>query len=412
MSPRTDKEIATTSAPDRRKWAAEGRAELKRVLLERRLVVCVGSGGVGKTTTAAALAIQAALLGRRVIVVTIDPAKRLANSLGIDALGNDERAVPLDKLQGERVGTGGSLHAMMLDTRRTFDDVIRKVAPDSATAERVLSNLIYRHISDTLSASHDYMASEKLYDLHHSGRYDLVVLDTPPMKNALDFLEAGGRLSRFLDEKIVGWFLKPHGQGRAMGAQLLSGTGAIVYRLLGNVFGQDFLEELSEFFLSFKDLIAGFRDRADVVSKLLQDQKLTRFLVVCTAREATMEEARYFHSALADRKLPGYLFVVNQAAPHGDEEPASNGGWLGEDGRRWIEGELRESASKQEISSITDRLEAHFDRAVANGKADARAIDGLRAFAGKRAQVCVVPRSREEVVDFTSLLEVGRALIG
>ena len=382
------------------------------MLATRRLVVCVGSGGVGKTTTAAALAIQGALLGRRTIVVTIDPARRLANSLGLDSLGNDERAIPMDRFEARGLKPGGTLHAMMLDTRHTFDDVIRRVAPDAATRERVLKNLIYRQISDTLSASHDYMASEKLHDLHTSGRYDLIVLDTPPMKNAIDFLEAGGRLSRFLDEKIVGWFLKPHGSGRAMGAQLLSGTGTLIYRLLGNVFGQDFLDELSEFFLSFRDLIAGFRERADTVSHLLRNPELTRFLVVCTPAEATMEEARFFHGALVDRKLPGNLFVVNQVAGHAQATPAFGNQWLGPEDRAWMRETLQGTATAEQIAAMEAHVEAHFGRAVAAGRTDAAAINALRKFTGRTAQVAIVPRSHEEVVDLDALLQLGDQLLG
>jgi anion-transporting ArsA/GET3 family ATPase len=389
-----------------------GQTELRRALLERRLIVCVGTGGVGKTTTAAALGIQGALLGRRTLVVTIDPARRLANSLGVDALGNDERPIPMDRLQARAVTPGGTLHAMMLDTRHTFDDLIRRVAPDAATRDRVLKNLIYRQISDTLSASHDYMASEKLYDLHGSGRYDLIVLDTPPMKNAIDFLEAGGRLSRFLDEKIVGWFLKPHGTGRAVGLQLISGTGTLVYRLLGNVFGQDFLDELSEFFLAFRDLIAGFRERAETVSNLLRDRALTRFVVVTTPRESALEEARYFHSALVERGLPGRLFIVNQMARHGEEKPKAEGAWLGAEDRAWMEEVLASSASPAEIAAMVAHVEAHFGRAVAAGQADAVAVERLRAFAGRQAPVVTVPRSHEEVVDVEALLAVGAHLIG
>jgi anion-transporting ArsA/GET3 family ATPase len=231
-----------------------GQTALRAILEERKLVVCVGSGGVGKTTTAAALAVQAAILGRRAIVVTIDPARRLANSLGLTELGNEERAIDLARFRAHGIEPKGTLHAMMLDTRATFDEVIRRVAPDAATRDRVLGNTIYRHISDTLSASHDYMASEKLHDLYSSKRYDLIVLDTPPMKNAIDFLEAGGQLARFLDDRVISWFLKPHDGGRRVGTKLMSGTGTLVYRLLGNVFGAEFLDEIAEFFLATKDL--------------------------------------------------------------------------------------------------------------------------------------------------------------
>jgi len=388
-------------------------AELLSIIEDRRLVVCVGSGGVGKTTTAAAIGIQAAIEGRNAIVVTIDPARRLANSLGLEALGNDERAIPLSKFTECGVEPKGSLHAMMLDTRKTFDEVIWRVSPDEETRSKVLGNRVYRHISDTLSASHDYMASEKLYDLHTSGRYDLVVLDTPPMKNAIDFLEASGRLSRFLDEKIVGWFLRPHEEGRKRGLQLLSGTGTLVYRLLGNVFGNQFLDEISEFFLAFRDLLAGFRERADEVSSLLRNRQLTRFVVVCAPQSTSMEEARYFHAQLMQRSMPGGLFIVNQVGRYADVEyaDADAGRYLGSDDREWIENHLA-NQSEASLPGFIQRLETHFARTVARSVDDCRAIDNLKSFAGRQAKVCTVPRLVDDVYDFEGLLAIDGYLFG
>ncbi|MBJ93168.1 MAG: hypothetical protein CMP23_01695 [Rickettsiales bacterium] len=387
--------------------------ELSRVIEERSLVVCVGSGGVGKTTTAAAIGIQAAIEGRKAIVVTIDPARRLANSLGLEALGNDERPIPLAKFTDCGVEPKGSLHAMMLDTRKTFDEVIWRVSPDDETRSRVLGNRVYRHISDTLSASHDYMASEKLYDLHTSGRYDLVVLDTPPMKNALDFLEASGRLSRFLDEKIVGWFLRPHQDGRKRGLQLLSGTGTLVYRLLGNVFGNQFLDEISEFFLAFRDLLAGFRERAEVVSGLLRNRQQTRFVVVCAPQSTSMEEARYFHAQLMERSMPGGLFIVNQVGRYPDSQPAdeSSGRYLGDEERHWLADRLA-NAGHASVPAFIQRLETHFSRTVARSVDDQRAIDNLKSFAGRQASVCTVPRLVDDVYDFEGLLAIDGHLFG
>jgi anion-transporting ArsA/GET3 family ATPase len=392
----------------------QSQRDLLAALTERRLIVCVGSGGVGKTTTAASLAIQAAILGRRAIVVTIDPARRLANSLGLQALGNDEMPISVEKFTDAGVQPKGTLHAMMLDTRQTFNDVITRVSPDEETRDRVLGNLIYRHISDTLSASHDYMASEKLYDLYSSGKYDLIVLDTPPMKNAIDFLEAGGRLSRFFDEGIIAWFLKPHSSGRLRGLGLLKGPGAVVYKLLGYVFGTDFLDEIAEFFLASKDLFAGFRERADTVSKLLRDPTQTRFVVICTAMSTSMEEARYFHRQLADREMPGGQFIVNQVGRYATQERAGDGQgtYLGQAERSWLKDELEKRAGKKQVASFVERLEGHFDRAVAAAQDDRRAIEGLRAFAGNKARVCVVPRMAEDIFDFDGLLRIDQALFG
>ncbi|MCP4868023.1 MAG: ArsA family ATPase [Proteobacteria bacterium] len=391
----------------------EAQSVLKDVIRNRGLLICVGSGGVGKTTTAASIGIQAAIEGRRVCVVTIDPARRLANSLGLEALGNDERQIPLSKFTEFGVEPKGTLHAMMLDTQTTFNELIRDVSPDDETRERILKNRVYMHLSDTLSASHDYMASEKLYDLHNSGRYDLVVLDTPPMKNAIDFLEASGRLSRFLDDRIVGWFLKPHEGERRFGLSLLQAPGALVYKLLGNVFGSDFLDEIAEFFLAFKDLLAGFKDRADAVSALLRDPALTKFVIVCTPQSTSMEEARYFHRQLEERRMPGGYFIVNCVGRYGSckRDPETNH-YLVESDRAFMRTELTDHASPKKIRTFTQRLEAHFDRSVAMARDDEHAIAGLRGFAGSRAVVATIPRMPEDIYDFDGLLAIDRHLFG
>ena len=391
-------------------------AELRSVIRDRELLICVGSGGVGKTTTAASVGVRAAIEGRRVCVVTIDPARRLANSLGLDALGNDEKQIPLDKFKAFGVECRGSLHAMMLDTRTTFDELIRSVAEDQETVDRILANRVYQHLSHTLSASHDYMASEKLYDLHTSGKYDLVVLDTPPMKNAIDFLEASGRLSRFLDDRIVGWFLKPHEEestGRRFGLGLLQAPGAIVYRLLGNVFGTDFLDEIAEFFLAFKDLLAGFKMRADATSALLRDPIKTRFAIVCTPQSTSMEEARYFHTQLEERRMPGGLFLVNRIGRYGEAgRDGATGRYLVDTDRAWMRSALGEIASAKKVRTFIERLEAHFDRSVAMARDDEHAIAQLRSFAGSRSYVATVPRMPEDIYDFDGLLAINTHLFG
>ncbi len=401
------------TAPVRHQGLTDPQSVLRDVVRNRGLLIAVGSGGVGKTTTAAAIGIQAAIEGRRVCVVTIDPARRLANSLGLEALGNDERQIPVEKFAEYGIEPKGTLHAMMLDTRTTFDELIRDVSPDEETRDRILDNRVYMHLSDTLSASHDYMASEKLYDLHHSGRYDLVVLDTPPMKNAIDFLEASGRLSRFLDDRIVGWFLKPHEGERRFGLSLLQAPGTIVYKLLGNVFGTDFLDEIAEFFLAFKDLLTGFKERADAVSALLRDPAITKFVIVCTPQSTSMEEARFFHSQLEERRMPGGYFIVNRVGRYGDctRDEATNR-YLDDDDRGFMRRTLDAVASEKKVRTFISRLEAHFDRSVAMARDDEHAIAGLRSYAGSRAQVATVPRMPEDIYDFDGLLAIDRHLFG
>jgi len=292
------------------------RSPLEELARTQKLLVCVGSGGVGKTTSAASLALWAALAGRRVLVLTIDPARRLANSLGLSEIGNQEVRIPLERLLTEAAGApepvaGGQLWAMMLDPKSTLDDVIGKVSKDTATRDAIFANRIYRSIAGSFSGSQEYMATERLYDVYGSGRYDLIVLDTPPVKNALDFLEAPGRLARFLDRQVIKWFLTPYEEEGGMGKRLMLGTSAVVYRLLGHIFGREFLKELSIFFTLFRDLYDGMRERHEAVGRIFGDPRTT-FLVVSGPNEPSVDVATFFLQELRARSLKVGGIVVNQ----------------------------------------------------------------------------------------------------
>ncbi len=285
--------------------AATPQAGLAELIRLRGIIVCVGSGGVGKTTTAAALGLEAARRGRRVLVLTIDPARRLANALGLQSFGNEVRRIELPD-----AAEGGELHACMLDTQATFDDLVHRLAPDDETRRAIFGNRIYRVVSDNFAGSQEYMATERLYDVHCSGEYDLIVLDTPPVKNALDFIEAPGRLARFVDRQIVKWFLTPYDEKRVFG-RVLVGTSGVVFRLLGMIFGREFLDELSGFFQAFRELMDGFHDRHAAVTRLFADPG-TAFLVVTAPNEPSVDVASFFHDELRARNLPLAGFVLNQ----------------------------------------------------------------------------------------------------
>jgi anion-transporting ArsA/GET3 family ATPase len=279
---------------------------LSELIAKQKLLICVGSGGVGKTTMAATLGLRAAKEGRKTLVLTIDPAKRLANSLGLDSFGNKEAQVDIGDASGE-------LWAMMLDTKTTFDELIKKSAPDDETRESILNNRIYRTLSKHFSGSQDYMAGEALYDIVESDRYDLVILDTPPAKNALDFLEASHRLAQFLDPRVIRFFLVPYKERPLIG-RFMMGTSNVVFRLLGFVFGKEFLSDFSSFLRSFEPMFEGFRKRHEAVVSLLRE-KSTSFLVVCAPNEPSVEVALFFGSELERRSLPRAGFIVNQVLP-------------------------------------------------------------------------------------------------
>ena len=249
-------------------------------LLEgKRIVICAGSGGVGKTTTAAALGLGMAERGLRVAVVTIDPARRLATSLGLEELGNEPRQVDPERLAARGVEVDGELWAMMLDAKRTFDALIERLAPDERTRDEVFANRIYQQLSSAVAGSQEFTAIAKLYELDQEGGFDLLVLDTPPSRNALDFLDAPQRLKGFFGGRAIRMFLRPAGlSGKVLGR----GTG-MVFSLLKRVTGVDLLQDLSVFFRTLGGMIDGFMERADRVGALLEDPATT-FLIVTSPR--------------------------------------------------------------------------------------------------------------------------------
>jgi anion-transporting ArsA/GET3 family ATPase len=277
--------------------------ESLRDLVEgRRILVCCGSGGVGKTTTAAALALEAARAGRRAVVVTIDPAKRLADALGLAGLTGTPSEIDGD--------WSGELWALMLDTKSTFDDLVTANAADPQQAERILSNRFYRNISGALSGTQEYMAMEKLYELHQQTDFDLVVVDTPPTRNALDFIDAPRRLSRFLDHRLFRMVTSPsRGMLRAVNV-----AAQAFLRTVAKVVGAEVIEDAIAFFQAFEGMEQGFRDRADAVFHLLSDDD-TAFVLVASPRRDTIDEARFFATKLGEADISVRALIVNRMHP-------------------------------------------------------------------------------------------------
>ena len=282
--------------------AIGGGDALLRLVQERRIVVCCGSGGVGKTTTAAVVALRAAQLGRRTVVVTIDPAKRLADALGLDGLTGEPSRIDGD--------WPGELWAMMLDTKSTFDALVATHAADPAQAERILANGFYRNISEALSGTQEYMAMEKLYELHADTDYDLVVVDTPPTRHALDFLDAPRRLSHFLEHRLFRVLVAPK-TGIVRAVNLAAQT---FMRSISRVVGGDVIDDAIAFFQAFEGMEEGFRERADEVNELLAAPE-TAFLLVASARRDTLQEAQFFADRLHDAGIGVEGLIVNRVHP-------------------------------------------------------------------------------------------------
>jgi len=284
---------------------------LSLLLETKRVVIAVGAGGVGKTTTAAALAVAAAQRGRRVLCLTIDPAKRLAQSLGLESMTRE--AVEIDPARFAAVGAPlkASLTIMMLDTKRTFDDLVVKYSSTPAKAEALLSNKLYKYVSTSLAGTQEYMAMEKLVAVQADPRYDLIILDTPPTANALDFLDAPERMVAALDSPALRWFTEAFESTGKLSLNLLARSAAVVLRGIGRITGGGFLEAMAEFIAALNDLFGGFRARATIVEKALRSPQVA-FVLVTSPAPMSIQEVLYFSDRLVQSDMPRGAFVVNR----------------------------------------------------------------------------------------------------
>jgi anion-transporting ArsA/GET3 family ATPase len=353
----------------------------------KRIVICAGSGGVGKTTTAAALAMGMAERGLKVAVVTIDPARRLATSLGLEDLGNEPRKVDPARFASHGVKVEGELWAMMLDAKRTFDSLIETLAPDERTRDEVFANRIYQQLSSAVAGSQEFTAIAKLYELDSDGRFDLLVLDTPPSRNALDFLDAPQRLKGFFGGRAVRMFLRPAGlSGKVLGR----GTG-MVFSLLKRVTGVDLLQDLSVFFRTLGGMIDGFTERADRVEALLGDPATT-FLIVTSPRHDPAEEAIHFHRKLAEASMPFGGLVINRVHRAGD-----------------LNGGLPPALAKELGRDLADRVDTSARELAALAARDADGVARLVSELGDPPAI-VVPELDDDVHDVDGLVRIRDCL--
>jgi anion-transporting ArsA/GET3 family ATPase len=358
---------------------------------ERKILVVGGSGGVGKTTTAAALALQAAVAGRQVLVCTIDPSRRLVTSLGLRNLGDRPSVLDLSRVAPEAKGT---LWAMTLDTQRTFDALVERHAPSEEARRRILENRFYQQVSAALAGSHEYMAMEKLLELAADPRFELVVLDTPPTRHALDFLEAPERLMGFLDTSVLRWVLRPYFVAGRLTLKVATRTGALALKVADRVLGLQFLQDLSEFFLAFEGMYEGFKQRAGQVQELLRDPS-SGFVLVAAPAKASLEEALFFHQRLREAGMPFVSFIVNRVHP----DPAA--------------GRPAHGAAARPLRVDRDlkrRLVAVFQDQQALARAERRHIGELGEQVA--APIVLVPERDTDVHDLRALKEVGETILG
>jgi len=359
----------------------------------KRICIVAGSGGVGKTTASAALALGLASGGQRVAVVTIDPARRLADALGLEELGNAPRQVSRALLEshGVQLHDGGELWAMMLDPKATFDDLVTRLAPDDTTRDEVLGNRIYAQLSGAIAGSQEFTAVAKLYELDRDGDFDAIVLDTPPSRNALDFLDAPDRISDFFDSKALKLFAVP----TSIATRVMSRGTSVVFAILKRLTGVDLLDDVSVLFRSLGGLIDGFRERAAAVKALLSDPATT-FLIVTSPEREPVAEAIFFRGKLRDARMPFGGLIVNRATmldagEHTD--PAAVAAQLGDQLGAALAAKV--AAGVAELQLLAAR--------------DAESIERLKAELDEPEPI-VVPRLDGEIQDIEGLMALYRRL--
>lgn len=361
---------------------------LDDVLTRHQVVICAGSGGVGKTTTAASIALRGALSGRRTIVLTIDPAKRLANALGMSSIPGRETAVQVDGVPA------GKLSAMMLDQKGAWDELVERHAPSEETRQRILANRFYQYLSEQFAGSQEYMAIEQLCELYESQRYDLIVVDTPPTRHALDFLEAPQRLADFFDRSVVKWFVKPYFSAGWSTMRLVNRTAGFLFRRLEDATGISALLQVSEFFTSMTGLFENFEPRVRRVYELLRAPQ-TAFVLVAAPDEQVLGEAEFFMSKVRDLGMRLRAVVFNRS--HAE----------------WESGRKRETKSLEsvllQLGTSPDEAQAirvNFEKYQVLGRGDALRSESFRQQLGKDVAVATVPNFNSDVHSLDGLRQM------
>ncbi|HYD49220.1 MAG TPA: ArsA-related P-loop ATPase [Terriglobales bacterium] len=353
---------------------------LEQIIAAHKIVICAGSGGVGKTTTAASIAVLAASQGRRVVVMTIDPAKRLANALGLQSLGGSLVEVPLDD-------EGHNLSAMMLDQKGAWDELVDRHAPSPEVRDRILENHFYQNLSQTFAGSQEYMAIEQLCELYDRGQFDLIVVDTPPTRHALDFLEAPQRLADFLDRNVVKWFVRPYFSAGWSTMRFVNRTAGFLFKRLEDATGVSALVEVSEFFTAMSSLFEGFEPRVRRVYELLRSPE-TAFVLVASPEEQVLREAEFFTSKVAELGMALRAVVFNRV--HWEARSARRRGKEKLDVRALL-------ANRDIAAPLAEALAVNFDRYEAIGRGDALRMEAFRNALPQSVVVLEVPNFNTDI---------------
>ena len=386
--------------------------DLSALIASNQVIVCCGSGGVGKTTVAATVgAMAASELGLKVLVLTIDPARRLATALGLDEFGNKEARVPDALFEQAGLSSRGEMWAAMLDTKDGWDEIVRQHAPDAETRDKIYANGIYQGISERFVQSHDYVAMERLYQLHSSGNYDLVVVDTPPTRNAIDFLEAPERMADFFSSKTLRWLTAP------ARSRMLNLASRPFYTVADKVLGSQFLSDIADFFLLFQSMYDGFVDRSSRVSELLSSPA-TSFVVVSSLEVAPSTESAFFIEELGKRDLSLGAIVINRVLP-----PWLNSVEYSEYAKKVLDspgqfvGDLEETSGKGTDKTSAIEIDSEMLATLAQNflnwaivaKREAQQANRLKKLADT---VLAVPALDGEITDLEGISRIGAYLLG
>ncbi len=387
------------------------RESLSRLVADRRIIVCVGSGGVGKTTTSAVIALNEAIRGRKVLVLTIDPARRLANSLGVEEIGSQPHRIPIERFAEVGLDPRGELWAMMLDMKESFDHVVRRHAPPEEH-DGILDNRIYQFFSTSLAGTQEYAAAERLHELYEDGDFDLIVLDTPPTTHALDFLDAPRRLADAVDNKALQWLYKPSILAGRKGLGIFSVGTSYVMKTLAKFTGTQLLDEFASFLKNFSVLFDGLKSRGETVRKVLLSDETT-FIVVTAPDPLTIDEAAYMYRKLGSERANVGAFVVNRVFEFGFDyeelkRPAVS-----------LAASLRDSHPRLDAELDDDRIRDFAARLLANArefalleKVDNASITRLVSELPPDTPVCKVPYFHTDIHSIEGLNRARVELFG
>jgi anion-transporting ArsA/GET3 family ATPase len=379
---------------------------VEELIRTKRTLICVGPGGVGKTTTSAAIALHAAAMGRRTLVLTVDPAHRLANSLGLQSFEQEEQIIDPKRLKRAGVPSDACFAAMMLDTKRTFDRLIERYTTDPTVRERILNNPFYIQASTRLAGSQEYMAMERLYEIDTSGDYDLLVLDTPPTAHALDFLRAPERLTDFLKQGTSGLLARGTKRLGRLGLGMLK-ANTLILRGVSKFLGAELFLGILEFLNDFSGMYAGFRERSQKVRQMLRSEQ-TGFIVLSSPERHSINEGLYLYDTLIREQMPFGGYVLNRVRQSfGEADDATTEDFI-ED---VVNEETLNLHRRARLEKVANKAVHNFDQYQTLTRRDAGEIEYLVERLGDRSRLCIVPDFDQDIHNLRGLYDYGRTLL-